>query len=114
MKEVEILLTHILENITAIQSYIKGKTKKDFIKNIQLQDSIIRRLEITGEAAKNLPPLFRKTYLQIPWDRISGMRDILIHEYFGVDLNLVWDTVKKDIPFLKKEIQEILTKLSKE
>jgi len=71
---------------------------------------VIRRLEIIGEAVKNLPADFKKKKSSIPWQNIAGMRDFLIHEYFGVDLDLVWQTVKKDLPEFKKQILKLLDK----
>ena len=75
-----------------------------------IQDAVIRRLEIIGEAVKNIPFSFRKEYPKIPWKKISGLRDILIHEYFGVDMRLVWRITKKDMPEFKKRISDILEK----
>lgn len=76
-----------------------------------LQDAIIRRIEIIGEAVKQLPPTFKKQYPEIAWKEIAGMRDILIHEYFGVNINVVWKTIQKDIPKLKEQIEELLERL---
>ena len=68
----------------------------------------MRRLEIIGEAAKNIPDYFRKKNPQIPWREIAGLRDILIHEYFGVDMSLVWKIANKDIPKLKRQILKLI------
>jgi uncharacterized protein with HEPN domain len=76
-------------------------------KSIQLQDSLIRRLEIIGEAIKNLPEDFKKKFPEVAWKNIAGMRDILIHEYFGVDLDLTWRVLTNEIPKLKKQIRLI-------
>ena len=70
-------------------------------------DSVIRRIEIIGETIKNIPNEFKEKYKQIPWREIIGMRDILIHQYFGVDLNLTWQVIDVDLPKLKKQITEI-------
>ena len=106
-KNIHIFLDHILESMKLIKEYIKGKNKTDFLKSRELQDSVIRRIEIIGEAIKNIPNKFKDNYKQIPWREITGMRDILIHQYFGVDLNLTWQVVDKDLPKLKKQILEI-------
>lgn len=109
-KKPEIFLRHILESISAIETHIKRISKEKFFKNITAQDAVIRRIEIIGEAVKNLPSDYKRKCTEIEWNEIIGMRNKLIHEYFGIDLNTVWWTVKKDIPKLKKQISELLKK----
>jgi len=87
-KDPKIFLDHILECIKLIEDYIKGKTKEEFLKSTELQDMTIRRIEIIGEAIRNLPEDIKKTYADIPWKKIIGMRDKLSHGYFGVDIEL--------------------------
>ena len=106
-KNIKIFLEHILESINLIEKYVKDKNLDDFLKSTQLQDAIIRRIEIIGEAIKNIPNSFREEYTIIPWKQITGMRDILIHQYFGVDLDLTWEVIKEDLPKLKKQITSI-------
>lgn len=103
----DIYLGHVLESIKAIKKYTRGVTKSSFSSSEEKQDSVIRRLEIIGEAVRKLDKDLKKKYDKIEWAEIAGMRDILIHDYFGVDVNLVWNTVKKDIPKLEKYIKEI-------
>ncbi len=110
-KNVKIFLIHILDSINLIEEYIKGKSKSDFLKSKQLQDSVIRRIEIIGEAIKNIPNDIKNNYNQIPWKEITGMRDILIHQYFGVDLGLTWQVIDKDLPKLKRQILDIRKKM---
>lgn len=100
----DILVQHILECIELIEGYLKGKSKKDFLSSIQLQDSVIRRIEIIGEASKNIFTSFKEEHKEISWKEISGMRDILVHKYFGVDLDSTWKTVKIDLPYLNKNL----------
>jgi uncharacterized protein with HEPN domain len=107
-KDISIFLNHILESIERIEEFTKNISKKIFLDSIQLQDAVIRRLEIIGEATKNIPPEFRKKYADVPWSEIARTRDKLIHGYFVVDLALTWDIVKKDLPDLKKKIKKIL------
>ena len=97
IKDPKIFIEHILECIELIEEYVKGKVKEDFINSKQLQDAIIRRIEIIGEAVKNIPPEIKNKYPDIPWKQIGSMRDILIHEYFGADIDLTWKVDKEDI-----------------
>ena len=107
-KDPIIFIKHILESIENIESYSKGITKNKFLDNLMMQDAVIRKLEIIGEAVKNLPESFKKNYLNIEWVKIAGMRDKLIHQYFGVDLDLTFDVIKNELPKLKENIQKIL------
>lgn len=109
MKEKDkVFVEHILESIALIQSYTEQFTKKDFLSSREKQDAVIRRLEIIGEAVKNLSPELKQKCPNVPWRQIAGMRDVLIHEYFGVDLELTWKTVQKDLPLLKQELLSLL------
>jgi len=106
-KDPKIFLEHILQCIERVEQYVEGVTKKQFLESVQLQDSVIRRIEIMGEAVKNIPTQIKDKYPDIPWQEIAGMRDILIHEYFGVDLGLTWKVATKDIHQLKKRILKV-------
>jgi uncharacterized protein with HEPN domain len=89
--------------------YIDGLSFEDFVEDIKTQDAILRNLEIIGEAIKKLSPSLKSKYKdEIPWKEIAGMRDRCIHAYFDVSMEIVWDTVKEDIPDLLKKINDIL------
>ncbi len=103
-----VYLNHILNSIERIEEYTKNIDKRDFLSNHLIQDGTIRQIEIIGEATKNLSKDLREKYSQVPWSDIAGMRDRLIHHYFGVDLQAVWITVKMDISGLKDDILAIL------
>ena len=101
-------MSHILENIESIEEFTKGVLKDSFLKDKEKQYAVARGIEIIGEAVKNLSPSFREKYPSVKWSKITGTRDKLIHQYFGVDLKLLWDIVKDEFPVLKKQVQEIL------
>ena len=106
-KEDYIFIEQILESIKDIESFIKEISKDAFFKNKEKQNAIVRSLEVIGEAVKNIPNNLKEKYSSIPWREIAGTRDKIIHHYFGVDLNMVWDIVKINIPDLKIKILEI-------
>lgn len=111
-KEPEVFIRHILESIGEIEKYTRGMSAGDFIKSTLVQDASIRRLEIIGEAVKKISPETRAEAKEIPWKQIAGLRDILIHEYFGVDIKLVWKVIRKDLPALKKNMSILLKAVS--
>src|SRR3989338_5759385 len=96
-KDVLIFLNHVLENIEDIELFSKNITKSALESNKLKQKAIIRSLEVIGEAVKNIPPSFRKEHPSIEWNQIAGLRDKLIHHYFGVDLNTIWDVIQYDL-----------------
>jgi uncharacterized protein with HEPN domain len=108
MKDSKIYLKHILESIEMIEYFTKGLNKKEFLDKPEKQDAVVRRIEIIGEAVKNIPISLKHKHSEISWREIAGTRDVLIHSYFSVDYDLVWNIVRKDLPRLKKAIQRIL------
>jgi uncharacterized protein with HEPN domain len=107
-------LQHILDAINRVDEYLKDVEEKTFRRDYLIQDGVIRQLEIIGEAVRNLSKELRETHSDIPWSDIAGMRDKLIHDYFGVDIEKVWLTARDDIPVLKKEVEKILFESPKE
>ena len=108
-KDDAVYLKHILDAIHRIEEYVRKIEYSGFIENYLIQDGVIRQIEIIGEATKRLSNEIREKYTDIPWKDIVGMRNKLIHDYFGVDVDAVWETVKKDIPVLKKKLMDIKT-----
>jgi len=106
-RELRLFIEDILESIKLIEKYLGSSSKEDLNNNQKLKDSIIRRLEIIGEAVKNIPEDFRKKYPNVPWKKIAGLRDIIIHSYFNINLDITWEIIKKDLPDLKAKIQKI-------
>ncbi len=106
-KDPKILLFDVLDSI---EKYTKNISEDKFFDNLQTQDAVVRRIEIIGEAVKNLPVSFKNKHTNIPWKKIAGTRDVLIHDYSGVDIDLVWEIINNDIPKLKRQIAELIEK----
>ncbi len=112
-KENSIFIEDILENIADINSFMRGVSKDELESNKEKLNAVVRSLEIIGEAAKNLPKSFRDQHSKIPWKKIIGTRDLLIHRYFGIDVDILWEIIKKDLSDLKKHILKIRENLDK-
>lgn len=103
MRNETVYLQHILEAINQIEQYVEDKTSDDFRQTRLLQDGVVRRLEIIGEAARYLPDSLHQAYPEVPWRQMVGMRNRMIHEYFNVDLTVVWEVTQNDISTLKEK-----------
>lgn len=108
MKDQTVYLKHIIEAIDKIKMYTKGMDRESFLKNEMAMDAVVRNIEIIGEATKNLSEDFRKKHEEIPWKDIAGMRDCIVHFYFGLDYDLVWEVIERDLPAFEKKIMKIL------
>ncbi len=106
-KEVSVYLEDILECIQKIKEYTHDATMDNFEEDSEKQDAVVRRLEIIGEAVKNIPDESKNRYTEIPWRQIAGMRDILIHEYAGVIWERVWKVVRDDLPSLQEKVERM-------
>ena len=113
-RTVEILLGDILEASELLDEYTRGLSYEQFCANTEKQDAVARRIEIIGEAVKRLPQELRDQYADIPWREIAGARDVLIHEYFRIDLELAWEMVRDDVPAFAARIREIVKDLGEE
>jgi uncharacterized protein with HEPN domain len=100
-------LAHLRDAIGKITAYTAGG-REAFLKDTLVQDGVVRNLEIIGEAVKHLSDALRQQHPDIPWKRIAGMRDEMIHEYFGVDLAIVWNVVEQHLPALHRKVSDLL------
>jgi len=105
-------LKDILDAIRKIENYTKAISFDDFVENELITDGVVRNLEVIGEAVKNIPEDVKDKKPEVEWKKIAGLRDILIHDYFGIDEDIVWDTVKNKLPELKEKINELLSEIA--
>ncbi len=106
-------LEDIIESINNIEEYVNGFTFNTFIEDKKTIDAVIRNFEIIGEASKNIPMDIKEKYKEVPWKIMSDMRNILIHEYFGIKLDIIWKTINERLPELKKSILNLIKDLDK-
>ena len=107
-RAVPLLLGELLEATELVARYTADLTFEDFAANVEKQDAVVRRLTMLGEAVKGLPETFRAQYPEVPWRSIAGARDVLVHEYFRVDLVLAWEMVQAELPLLARQVRRIM------
>ncbi len=106
-------LEDIIDSVIDIDQFIRGMDFETFAEDKKTINAVIRSLEVIGEATKNIPESIKKKYPSIPWKTMAGMRDKMIHEYFGVDIEILWATATEDIPALKPLIQKVLKEFNR-
>ncbi len=109
-RDFEVFLQDILEAIEKILSYTIGMSFESFASDSKTFDAVVRNLEIIGEAAKMLPASLRSSAPGVPWRKFAGLRDVLIHQYFGVNSEIIWDVLQNHLPTLRNEVQALLKK----
>jgi len=105
-------LEDILEAIRRADAYVDGLSYTEFLADQKTQDAVIRTLEIMGEATKRLSPEIREKYPDVPWKNMAGVRDKLIHDYFGVNFDIVWEIVRDELPGVAIELEEIVDEMA--
>lgn len=106
-RDYRVYVDDVMASISKIKFYTKGFSKRKFLDDQKTIDAVVRNLEIIGEAIKNIPEKIRHRYPEVEWKKISGLRDILAHEYFGIDTEIIWDIIRNKVPELEKEFQHI-------
>lgn len=107
-RDYKVSLEDILEASRKIRAYTEGLSQKAFAADPKTLDAVVRNLEIIGEAVKKIPDEIRSKHPTADWKRIAGLRDMLIHEYFGIDVEIIWDIVQHKLPALEQQVQQIL------
>lgn len=103
----KLYLQDILTSVNNIEEYVQEMTQEVFVNDKKTIDAVVRNLEIIGQAARNIPSEITAKYPEIPWKEMVSMRNKVLHEYFGIDLDILWKTIKEDIPRLKGQIKNL-------
>lgn len=108
MKDDKLYLIHINECIGRIESYIEGKTKQDFLDSELIQDAVIRNLQTLAESTQRLSDAAKESQNKVDWFKIAGFRNVLVHDYLGIDIERIWNILEKELPGLKEAIEQML------
>lgn len=114
MRDLTLYLEDIIKAFDAIENFINSLELEDLIEDDKTLSAVLWKFAIIGEAVKKIPNQMKDKYKEIPWKNMAGMRDRLIHAYFGIDYQLLWDTIKNEIPLIKTKLKNILKDLEKE
>lgn len=106
-------LQDIIDSCKYIKEFTKNMNYTQFFVDTKTQYAVTRALSIIGEAVKKIPNSIREKYSQLPWKEMAGMRDVLVHDYYGTDMEVLWQTVKKDVPMIHKELKKIINDIKK-
>lgn len=101
-------LGDILDAIKRIESYLRGVKKEEFLDNHMMQDAVMHQIEIIGEASNNVSDEFQEKHPELPWMEMRAIRNKIVHDYREINLNVIWDTAKNDLPLLKKQVRKLL------
>jgi uncharacterized protein with HEPN domain len=108
LRDCRAYLEDIIEAASAAREFVAGMDKDALAKDRRTRDAVVRNLEIIGEAVKKLPAQTKRGHAEVEWKKIAGLRDILVHDYFGIDMDIVWDVVQNKLPVLTEQVQRIL------
>jgi len=107
-RDYRLYLEDIIDAAEAVREYVAGMGKSELARDRRTSDAVVRNLEVIGEAVKKLPAQVKRDHPEVEWKKIAGLRDILIHDYFGIDVDIVWDVLQNKVPVLVEQVRRIL------
>ena len=113
-RDYTLFLKDIISAIESVEEFVEGMSLEELAKDDKTSSAVIRKFEVIGEAAKHLPDKLKQKHSEIPWKKIVGMRDRLIHAYFGIDFKLVWEVIRIELPLLRSKLKKVLTELERQ